>query len=163
MRPWSERNSELAALFNPAFCSLILYGGVTHHQKQDERGMPLPVAFLLLPIILSANLRSALPSTARTTFHLWLDREPHVKIRLAKRAANLAPITREGLLFLLQRKRLLLSGERLQKGKIIKGLTTFADATQGLPDLLEGARILGTMLGKVDDVVTIFTSLGLTV
>jgi hypothetical protein len=163
MRPWTERSSELAALFNPAFCGVILYLSIVNYEKQDKRGMPLPLVFLLLPVLLAASIRRSLPGTARTTFHVWLDRKPHIKISLAKRAANLAPITREALMFLMQRAHLSSSGDRIQKGKIIKGLPRYLAQTGELGDLAEGARILGTMLGKVNDVGTVFTSLGLTV
>jgi hypothetical protein len=161
MKAWSNRSPELAALFNPAFCSLLVYTGVAHYQKQDKSGMPLPLAFLLLPVVLSSNLRETLPSTARTPFQLWLDREPQVKIQLAKRATNLAPITREALLFLVQRKRLALSGDRLLKVKVIKGVTTLHSYAPELPPLVESVRILGNMFGKTNDAETVFASLGL--
>src|ERR1700676_3068339 len=135
MRPWRERNPELAALFNPAFCGLILHAGVSHYQKLDQRGMPFPIAYLILPCILSSSIRGTLPSTARTPFHLWLDREPQVKIRLANRAANLSPITREALLFLIQRQRLILSGDRIQRSKLIKGVTKLGNDVSELTEL----------------------------
>jgi Family of unknown function (DUF6521) len=163
MRPWNERSPELAALFNPAFCGIILYISVVYYQKQDRRGMPLPIVFVLLPVLLSSGIRSSLPQTARTPFHLWLDRAPQIKISLAKRAANLSSITREALMFLIQRKRLLLNGDRVQKGKIIRGLQSYYDETPELDNLVDSARILGTMFGKVNDAGTVFTSLGLTV
>src|ERR1700680_1438172 len=104
MRSLAERNYELAALFNPSFCGLILHSCVVHYQKQDVRGIPFPTTFLLLPIILSRPLRDSLPKTARTPFHLWIDREPYIKIGLARRASNLSQITRAALLFLLRQK-----------------------------------------------------------
>jgi len=163
MKPWNERSPELAALFNPVFCGIVIYVGISHYQKQDKRGMPLPLVFLLLPVLLSSGIRSSLPQTTRTAFHVWLEREPQVKISLAKRAANLSTITREALVFLLQRKRLSLNGDRVQKGKMIKGLNSYVSETSELADLLEGARILGTMFGKTGDPETVFNSFGLTV
>jgi hypothetical protein len=163
MRSWAERNHELAALFNPSFCGLILYTCVVHYQKQDVRGIPFPAAFLLLPIILSSSLRDSLPQTARTPFHLWINREPYIKIGLARRASNLSQITREALLFLLRQKRVTVEKARIRKGKLIRGIPDFASRTPELGELLESARILGNMFGKVPDTDNIFLSLGVTI
>jgi len=163
MRAWRERNAELAALFNPAFCGIILHTGIAQYQKHDERGMPFPLVFLLLPVALSSNLRMLLPSTARTPLHLWLAREPQLKIRLPNRVMNLEAITRESVLFLIYRQRLALVGDRVLKSKSIRGLTRLKDESSELADFIEGARIIGNMFGKVGDAQTIFTSLGINI
>ena len=66
-------------------------------------------------------------------------------------------------MFLMQRGYLSSGGDRVRKGKIIKGLPRYLRQTAEFVDVAEGARILGTMFGKVDDAGTVFSSLGLTV
>jgi hypothetical protein len=74
----------------------------------------------------------------------------------------LSSITREALIFLTQTKFLIFNGGRIQRGKIIRGLTNAFDQIPESDELIESARIIGHMLGKVNDAVTVFTSLGLT-
>jgi len=163
MRPWKERDPQVAALFNPAFSGSLLYTAVNQFQKRDARGMPLPFVFLVLPIVLNSSLSKTLPNTTRTPVQLWIDRAPEIKIDLAKRVSNLAAITREALLFLLQRQRLTIKQGRILKGKPIKGLLTLAADTSEFATILERARILGGILGKASDTETVFISLGITI
>jgi hypothetical protein len=163
MKPWKDRDPQVAALFNPAFSGSLVYTAVSQFQKRDPRGMPFPVLFLVLPIVLSSSLRKTLPNTTRTPLQLWIDRAPEIRIDLAKRVSNLAPITRESLVFLLQRQRLSTKKDRILKGKPIIGLSAAAAGATELADLMERARVLGGILGKEIDTETIFISLGLTI
>ena len=163
MKPWRERDPQLAALFNPAFAGCILYSSVSRFQKSDRRGIPFPLLFLILPIVLSQTLRESLPSTTRTPFHLWISRAPQVRIGLAERVSNLAPITREALLFLLQRGKLHLEKARITRSTAIRGLSGFADDRSEIAELLDGARILGGMLARASDAENVFITLGITI
>ena len=99
MLPWKERPIEIAHLLNPAFCSLLLYDCIASFQENVPLGMPFTLSFLVLPIVLHKSTRESLPRTVHTKLHVWLQEKPQVRIAFAQRTRELAPYTREGILF----------------------------------------------------------------
>lgn len=104
--PWNERPIELANLFNPAFCALILRQAVIGYQKQGSKGLDYPVAFLVLPIVLHGFSRESLPATTRTKLHIWLQEHQEVRVGLEQRVLSLSDYTKEAIIFGLQHKAL---------------------------------------------------------
>lgn len=103
MTPWDERPPEVAHLFNPAFCALILRHAVKAYAKERGDGMALGLAGLVLPVLLHGRTRDALPATTGALLHTWLQANPEVQVGLARRVRAIAPHTREAALFGLQR------------------------------------------------------------
>lgn len=68
---WTTRPREEAALFNPAFCGEIIVRSAASYLQVKPQGFALPLAYLLLPLTLSAQLRDALPRRSDTTFVTW--------------------------------------------------------------------------------------------
>lgn len=99
MLSWNERPVEVANLFNPAFCSILLHEAVNSYQVEKANGLPYVLAFLLLPTILHQTTRDSLPRTIRTRMHVWLQSNPEILIGFATRAKQFAPITRESIIF----------------------------------------------------------------
>ncbi|BAZ13391.1 hypothetical protein NIES4071_52300 [Calothrix sp. NIES-4071] len=102
MRYWHERPVEYANLFNPAFCSILLQNAIKGYEKEKKQGMPYPLIFLVLPLVLHSSTREVLPRTTRTKLHIWLQKQPEVRVRFAERASNLVPYTKEALAFGMQ-------------------------------------------------------------
>src|SRR5579871_5442366 len=100
MKTWAERPTELAYLFNPAFCGWVLREAIEGYASVQATGMPLPLAFLVLPVVLHQATRERLPGAVTTKLHVWLQEHPEVRIQFAERTKELASFTREGLLFL---------------------------------------------------------------
>ena len=53
MRPWMERNKEIAYLLNPAFCSIILISFIDEYNSKSNEKVDFSVLYLVLPIVLS--------------------------------------------------------------------------------------------------------------
>ena len=47
MLPWERRPIEIANLFNPAFCSLLIQYSVRGFERESGRGMPYTLALLV--------------------------------------------------------------------------------------------------------------------
>ncbi|WP_414577239.1 three component ABC system middle component [Anabaena sp. CCY 9402-a] len=60
MQSWEQRPLEYANLLNPAFCSIILHNAIKGYQNEKKQGMPYPLLFLLLPLVLHNSTRNAL-------------------------------------------------------------------------------------------------------
>ena len=135
MKAWQHRNPEVAALLNPAFCGSLLYASIKEFQARVTTGMPYPLVFLTLPFVLNRKLRQSLPTTARTRFHVWLSREPYIKIGLSERVKILVPITRESLMFLLQKRFLgVAEGGAIRKERTVRGIPTISAESEDFPE-----------------------------
>lgn len=99
MRPWSTRPKEAANLLNPAFCCTVLSAAVSNYSLQDNLGMPYPLAFIIMPVILHKQTRILLPFNTRTSLAAWLEEKPTVRIQFYERATSLKPFVREAILF----------------------------------------------------------------
>lgn len=99
MRPWLSRSKEAANLFNPAFCCAVLSATVCNYSQQDNLGMPFPLAFIVLPVILHKQTRNALPYNTRTSLAAWLEEKPYARIQFYERAISLKPFVREAILY----------------------------------------------------------------
>lgn len=99
MRPWNQRPREIAYLFNPAFCALVLREVVSGFVEEVPTGMSYPLLFLVLPIVLHKATREALPRSVATKMHPWIQEHEEARIGFARRCAGLAPYTREAVLF----------------------------------------------------------------
>ena len=61
MKAWAGRPTELAYLFNPAFCGWVLREAVAGYASVKPAGLPLPLAFLILPVVLHRVTRELVP------------------------------------------------------------------------------------------------------
>lgn len=108
LRNWNERSPEVAALFNPAFTSALIYTALLEFKKNDSCEAPYAFPFVLLPIVLHPKTRKKLPRSSRTAFSVWITNEDNagIKVEFAERAKQLTPYVKEALLFSLQNNRL---------------------------------------------------------
>lgn len=165
MTAWEERPAEVANLLNPAFCGLLLRATVLEYTKTSAAsGMDFPLAFLVLPIVLHKPTREAMPRTAATKFHAWLQQHQALRIGFSTRVQQLAPITREALQFTMQRSALALDSA----GLLVAPTYNFrrADARLVSPIMTEcrkKATFLGKWLGKAGSASQILSAWGITV
>lgn len=120
MLPWHKRPIEIATLLNPSFCSSILAAAAVGYSETDEQGLPLALAFLVLPCVLHRQTREGLPRTTRTSLAAWLQEKADVKVGFFERALSLKPFTREGLVFGLSQEIVRVTND----GKIVTGYTS---------------------------------------
>src|SRR5258708_5765318 len=99
LSPWVRRPREIGNLLNPAFGALLLRAATKGHLAHEQAGLPLPPAYLILPIVLHQQTRESLRATIKTRLHTWLQDNPIVAIGFSERAAQIAPYTREALVF----------------------------------------------------------------
>lgn len=102
MTYWADRPVEIANLFNPAFCAVLIDQTVKAYEREAGIGLPYALAYPVLPIILHSKTRQILPTTTRSKLQRWILNNPQVKVGFAERAKNLTTITKEAILFGLQ-------------------------------------------------------------
>ena len=161
MLAWEKRPIEVANLFNPAFCSILLREAVRAYQNKHDAGMPYILAFLILPLVLHKPTRDALPSTTRTKMHVWLQNKPETRIGFANRIKQLTPITKEAIIFSMQSDLLTFN----DGGKLVLVAKRFKSPTwanNSEPTLCyKKSQFLGRWLAQVGNTSTILTMWGM--
>jgi hypothetical protein len=141
---WLERPPEEAAYFNPAFCGELLARAVQEYYRLRAAPLPLPLAFVVLPLALPQETRQALPRKANTTFVSWSAEHETILGGVPDRVLRLRPVTREGLLFLFQLAAATVGADGVSPGEKPMRLSTKpAVSTKDVDEARRAAGLLG--------------------
>jgi hypothetical protein len=158
---WDQRPVEVANLLNPAFCAILLSDAASGYQTEDEGGMPYPLAFLVLPLVLHQRTRDALPKTVRTRMHVWLQDRPELRVGFAARVRSLVPYTKEALQFAMRSDVVRISAS----GTLIAGAATIGESSWSSDSEPRACRqrsqLLGRLLARAGDASTIYVMWGI--
>jgi len=88
---------EEAALFNPAFLSVLIAVAAADYEATVGQPMPATLAFLVAPFALHADTRAALPGNVRRRLSSWLIEHPIIQAGFPSRARATVPLVREAL------------------------------------------------------------------
>jgi hypothetical protein len=142
-----------SAWFNPAFLALLLREVVVGYEEESSRPLPLPLAFIALPIVLHRPTRQALPRGITTSVPVWLQEHQLLRQGFAARARASAPAIREALAVAFSTVLL-----RLGDGELVVGDAP-GRARRATPDtraITTRARFVGRWLSRAGDVPTIY-------
>lgn len=151
--PWKERPFEIAYLLNPAFCMLALNEAVRSYQQVNPKGsgMPYPMSFLVLPVILHQRTRELLPKRITRDLYNWIQENPIVYSGYASRVRRLVPLNKEAIIFGMQRH--IIGVER--NGDLIS-LRELDDRELNLSAYVESASLIGRWFAGAGSAETIF-------
>lgn len=99
MRTWALRPKEEAFLLNPAFCCTTLTAAIGSYASAKEKGVPFPLVFMVLPIVLHKPTRDSLPPNTRTSMAAWLQENSAARVLFYERFVSLKPYTKEAIQF----------------------------------------------------------------
>ena len=91
--PAAALDSETSALFNPAFCAVLLNKACATYEEKAAQAMPIMFAFLILPSALHKPTRDALPSTTAASMWSWLRTNPVLLMDFADRIRDFRAFT----------------------------------------------------------------------
>lgn len=72
-------------LFNPYYCSVLLYNLLNTEESKGNDGLDCSLLFLTLPLIMSREVNECMPYTKKTTLYTWLDDNPWILVRFDER------------------------------------------------------------------------------
>lgn len=159
---WNERSAEDQSLFNPAFCSLLLRTACKSFAREPElTPMPLPLTFLILPIVLNERIRDTLP-TLKTLITTWAASNPEHVAGFGDRARQMANVTREAIQFGCAQRWLAISGAGLAVGptKLRPDPPRLATDTDDVRACYAAAKFLGRWLPSERHAATVMSLLG---
>ena len=162
MKTWVKRPTELAYLFNPAYCGWILKEALEGFTSVKPEGMPLPLTFLILPVVLDRATRNLVPRAVTTTLHVWLQEHPELRVNFAERTRELAPFTREAILFLGVQGQLCFedNGAVKASGKLGRGKAELLENSDEMRDSLTKAKFVGRWFASAGEPATVFQMWG---
>ena len=95
---WDTRVREEANLFNPYFLAITIRQVAHAYEVARGEGLPWPLPFLCVPLLLHEHSRQQLPYSSRTDLVVWLADHPDIRFLTPGRAERLRPHVRESLL-----------------------------------------------------------------
>jgi hypothetical protein len=160
VRNWTDRPSEVAHLFNPAFCATVLGYAARGFAEERAAGFPWLLAYIVIPLVLHKSTREVTPTTKRTKFHTWVERNPAIRIGFAERARNMVPHVREAIIFGASAGFLVVD----PKGNVFAGSAIprkdMASDSAEVRDCIRRARTLGAVLAGAGSEYTVLAMLG---
>jgi hypothetical protein len=150
---------------NPAFCAYALVKFTKAFSSKEGSGPEAPIAYVALPIALSAELGATFQGTNKNTGLLeWLERSPQIQLALTERVNASLDMVTEAVRFgcfcrilLLDEAARLRVGERSLKKNVVDALS------QGPAHALRRAERLGYWFAAVGSTRSVFDIMGLTV
>lgn len=169
MLAWKHRPLESATLLNPVFTCALITQSCHGFGKESARAMPIPLAFLTLPIVLHRDTRNSLPQRVSSHLANWALTHKALRLGLRARVNHLLPYTREALVLGISRSIVRVSGDAtiLPCSKSIReSLPRLSSYLQGsTPEVREcfaRSKFLGRWLSRSGDTTTVFQTLGMT-
>ena len=160
---WRDRPPEEAALLNPAFCGELIARATKDYERIRAAALPLPLGFVVLPLVLHPPTLAVLPGRANTTFATWSADNEALLAELPERTLRLRPISREALLFLAQHRALTVHAAGLRTGEKPMRLTAkAATTTPDVDDIRRAAGLLGRWFANQGAPVQILQTMGVT-
>lgn len=159
MKAWNHRPFEVRNLFNPAFCGLILFKALRGYEELDEDGMPFSLALLVLPLCLHKDSRQTLEKGNRGYLLRAIEKNPKLLINFATRAADLLPFAHEAFGMMMERGVIKVTdnGRLRTVPNLVRKSDTGTDESVSCQRV---ARFVGKEFARINDRVTVYTTLG---
>lgn len=159
MKDWTNRAKEVAYLLNPAFCGRLLYNAIKTYNEVTKKTFPLPLLYLVLPLILHKKTRVSISS--RTQMIIWQQRNPELLIGFAERTKDMVQITNEAIELLLQSGIVTLTnGAELEFSKTIRPFSKTKYVNDEIKDCINKSEHVAKWFAATGKTETIYVILG---
>ena len=158
---WSDRSIEQARLLNPAFLAALIWSCAEGYGSTDSQGIPYPLLFVAMPIVLHKSTRENLPRSISTSLAAWLGNNPQVHVRFSERAISLTPLLKEGVLFGINGQLISLTSSKIVAALPPRSKNLFLrDSSDEVRDCMKQAKFVGKWFASSGDYITVMTLLG---
>lgn len=150
--------SEIANLFNAAFTTRVLRTSIKSFEEEAKHGMPFPLAFLVLPIVLYKPVRDLLPRSVATRMHAWIREHQEARIQFPSRTRSLVPMTKRSLMFGMHHEMIQLDEDAgfLVTKKTLRKRNKMILDTDEVKQIESRAQFLGKWFAKAGSVSSIY-------
>ena len=163
MFEWNHRNEIEANLFNPPFLSFLCYETVKGYENISESEAPFVLPFLVIPFVLSKEIREKIPKTKKTKFIPWVAKEENsfLKVGYEQRIKAFTPYVREAIMFAYYME--LMDFSKKGNLKVKKKLESYIDRedlTEEVKDCIKKAKFCGEWFASTGSISTVMVFLG---
>lgn len=161
MLNWEQRPFEIANLFNPAFCALLLRDAAKGYRKENQKGLPYPLSVFILPLVLHKTSRELMPKIISSKMHVWLKNHEELRIDFAKRVRHMLPYSKEALIFGMQGKLICINeeGNLIPVERKLKTIRWKNDDETAI--CMQKSLFLGRWLAHAGDISTVYAMWGI--
>jgi len=160
--PWAERPPEQARLLNPAFIGATVWSCARGYASAHNQGLPYPLAYVAVPIVLHKTTREALPRSTRTSIASWLSDNTRAQVGFADRARALVPLVKEAILFASNGAMLSLTDARLVAADRPRSMARFErEASDEVKSCIKKAEFVGKWFVGSGDYATVMALWGI--
>lgn len=154
---------EIRALFNSAFCALVLNEFIKGYQSIESKGSIFPLLFFILPIVLQKSTRDRMNGTnASTSLQKWLVENSEVRVELGQAINGMISFTKQAIIFGIHSQVF-----QIQNNYLILTNNRKLKQPQGWNDergdILKKSMLLGKWFAQIDDCTTIYAMFGVRV
>ncbi|MCG8807334.1 hypothetical protein G1K57_04150 [Tenacibaculum finnmarkense] len=154
----NKKSIDIFAETNPALCSLILFYFCNGYEKTNTSGAPFPLVIIVLPIILSNDLSSSFNSTnIKTGFFRWVERTPSIVLNISDRINDSNEFIKPAIEYGLFKK--IFNVNEFGNLKLID--KSVKKKKYDFEHLFKHAERLGSWMGEINSVKTIYNHLGI--
>lgn len=165
MKGWVDRTVEERHLFNPAFCSSLIFQatlGASKEAIEPRVSLSFVEAFLVLPFVLHMPTRNSLPKRLNSSIPVWKKKNSEILVGLPQRVRVMNDYTREAIMFGSNASLFSIEDNQLIP---IEKHTKFAKyekhTTDEVAECLKKAYYLGRWFAHSGEPHTIFALLGI--
>lgn len=146
---------------SPPFIGVVLREAAAGFHLESGKGLPIPLGFVTVPLVLASFTRSHLPSRRSSSLAAWVQQHPRLRLTFATSAQALVPAVRRGLIFGINRSLLSLDGSRIQAQRLPRGSKKRIEATtEEVQAILDKSLFVGRWFAHAGSSDTIMTLLG---
>lgn len=144
LHAWDDQSREEARLLNPAFIAALIWACAEGYGTELGTGLPYPLSYIAIPVVLHRPTRTTLPSSIRTSLAAWLSTHPRALVGFSGRASTLVPVVKAGLLFGCREGLINMDHEGVYASPRPRTLASFErKTTDEVKDCLKRARFIG--------------------
>lgn len=160
---WETRPLDHRNLLNPAFCGVLLIKAAKEYEDLAGNGMPLSLVFLILPLVVPTQIRALLPTTSAASFPAWVHAHPEARLGLAANTREMIEVTRQAILFCVQRNALSVNAKQFVSAvpRKLSSSDALTNESARIDDMIRRSRFLGRWLARSGEPATIYFLLGL--
>lgn len=155
-------SSEEVALFNQAFLARILRDALIDFEKEAHENMPVPLAFLLVPLALHKPTRDDLPTRSSSQMQTWIREHPRHMAQLGTRVVGMRSFVGLAIRFGLYHGVLTSESGRIGGGSVKRRTHSYNELESvEVQECLQTARFLGRWFARQPDAATLLAFWGL--
>jgi len=155
MQYLQETPYDLRILFNPPYCGLVIVSFIEHYTSKTKKEFPPSLLFLILPLTLNKQYLELFSKNPKQNLYQIVEKNSEKFFKIPNIIENYIEITNETIFFLTESNVLSFIDEKIIINKKNIKITSSINHVD-----LKGIKSVSNTLAKINDIPSIFLTLG---